>query len=521
MLFWPTKNFKLQTLNLKLTVVSRFPNRHLWRNVIYSSPKRLITMKKTFLLAASFLVSCVLLAQTGYRISVSVKPYKNQYVYLGYYYGKLKALADSAMLNSSGTALFTGKQKLPGGIYFLVSPRKEILFEMLLDKQQQFSVAADTANLATGVVFTGSADNTVFQEYSKFVAVKGNRINTLSNPSTRGVMSAADSLKVNKELKSLNQEVQLYREDLEKKYPGSILAMLFKSMKEPVVPSAALQPAKKYDSVYAYNYYKQHYFDGISFTDERLLRTPIFEPKVDKYFKELVLPDPDSITKEIDVMLLKAQPDKEMFKYLLTHFVQKYITPEFMGQDAVFVNLFTKYINNNPKVDWFTEKYNKYMFERAYSLMANLIGQPASNLEMVDTLGKADPLYNITAPFTVICFWDPTCSHCKEVVPKLDSIYQKKWKALGVQVYGVMVDGGKEAWLKYIRENHLAGWKHVYETTEQKDAIAAAGKASYKQLYDVYQTPVLYLLDKDKRIIAKKLTYLQIDDVLTLKLKNK
>lgn len=91
---------------------------------------------------------------------------------------------------------------------------------------------------------------------------------------------------------------------------------------------------------------------------------------------------------------------------------------------------------------------------------------------------------------------------------------------MGVKLYGVMVDGGKDAWLKYISENNLSNWIHVYETTEHKNAVNAAGKASYKQLYDVYQTPVLYLLDKDKRIIAKKLTYQQIDQVITLKNKN-
>jgi hypothetical protein len=52
-----------------------------------------------------------------------------------------------------------------------------------------------------------------------------------------------------------------------------------------------------------------------------------------------------------------------------------------------------------------------------------------------------------------------------------------------------------------------------------KDAEYAAGKPGYKQLYDVYQTPVLYLLDKDKNIIAKKLNHNQLDDLLQLKMK--
>jgi hypothetical protein len=152
--------------------------------------------------------------------------------------------------------------------------------------------------------------------------------------------------------------------------------------------------------------------------------------------------------------------------------------------------------------------------------MANLIGQPAANLEMVDTLDKPHPLYEINAPFIVICFWDATCGHCKEIVPKVDSIFQAKWKQEGVKLYGVMVDGGKEAWLQFIKDHNLKDWIHVYETKAHQDSVEAAGQASYRQLYDVYQTPMLYLLDKDKRIIAKKLSYQQLDEVINLKLHN-
>lgn len=457
------------------------------------------------------------LAQNGYNIAVTIKPYKNQQIYLGYHYGKLKALADSVQLDANSKGIFKGKAKLPGGIYFVVSPRKEILFELLIDKQQDFAIVADSANLPASVTFTGSPDNVLFQSYSKFINTSGSTIQQLTED-LKTAKPGPDTAAINSKLRSLSGQVQQYRADVEQKNSASILAMIFRSMKEPVVPGGG-RVNGRYDSAFAYQYYKQHYWDGISFADDRLLRTPIFEPRLEKYYKDLVVPDPDSLKKEIDIMLIKTGNSMEMYKFLLTYFVQKYINPEFMGQDAVFVHLFEKYINNNPKVDWFTEKYKKHMFERAYSLMANLIGQPAADLNLVDTSAKPAPLSGIAANFTVICFWDPTCSHCKEVVPKVDSIYQAKWKNEGVKVYGVMVDGGKEAWLEYIRQNGLKGWVHVYETAAQKAAVTAAGKPSYKQLYDVYQTPVLYLLDKEKRIIAKKLTYQQIDQLIELKKK--
>lgn len=474
-------------------------------------------MKKTISAFGLLLMALLAQSQTGYNINITLKPYKNTYVYLGYHYGKMKALADSALLDENSTGVFKGNEALPGGIYFVVSPRKEILFELLIDKQQHFTIKADSATLPAGVVFSGSPDNTSFQSYTKFANTAGQAI-AQATGELAGAASSKDSAAVKNRLKMLSDKMQFHRDSLIKKNPDAILSALLLAMKEPVVPPAAKHPKGRYDTAYAFHYYKEHFWDGVEFTDERLIRTPFFEAKLDKYYKDLVSPNPDSINKEVDYMLLFSRTNKEMYKYLLVHFVQKYINPEYMGQDAVFVHLFEKYINNG-QADFFTEQYREHMTKRAYSLMANLIGQPAANLIMVDTLDKPLPLYNVKSDMVVVVFWDPTCSHCKEVVPKVDSIYNAKWKNLGIKLYGVMVDGGKELWTQFIREKGLKNWMHVYQTAAQQKAESDAGKPGFRQLYDIYQTPVIYLLDKDKRIMAKKLTYQQLDEVINLKLK--
>ncbi|WP_290799267.1 TlpA family protein disulfide reductase [Flavihumibacter sp. UBA7668] len=451
----------------------------------------------------------------GYEIRVSLNAYQNQYLYLAYHYGKTKALADSALVQANGTALFKGAKTLPGGIYIMVSPKKEFLFELLVDKEQRFSVQADTARLHD-VKFTGSSDNTAFLNYTGFIQTRGKEIFALQKQ-LANAPNKKDSLALQQQIGQLNAAIQQYRGDYIDKAPDNFLSALFAALQEPVIPPAAQHPKGIYDTAWAYAYFKDHYWDNISFSDERLVRTPFFEGRLDRYFRNLVAPDADSIKKEIDHMLLYARSSKDMYRYLLTHFVQKYIQPEYMGQDAVFVHLFEKYINEKPDVDWFTEKYRKHMTDRAYSLMANLIGNPAWDLPLVDSNGKMRPLYEVKATYTVICFWDPTCGHCKELVPKLDSMYQAKWKSQGIRIYGVMTEGGKDNWTKFIKENKLNDWIHVYQTEEQKKEERDAGKPNYRQLYDVYQTPVLYLLDEQKRIIAKKLTYQQMDDVISMK----
>ncbi len=474
-------------------------------------------IKQLFCSLILFLCGTRLIAQQGYDISVRVKPYHNQFLYLGYYYGKVRALQDSVMLDANSEGRFKGPKPLAGGIYFLVSPSKQILFELLIDKDQQFSVVADTSELPASIEFEGSDDNPQFQQYSIFAGNTGRKINSL-NASYASAKTKQDSVIIAYGVKSLTDELNKYRDSTIRKDSASFLSALFNAMNEPKTPSAKEQPGGKYDSNFVYHFYKEHYWDGISFADDRLVRTPFFEPKLDKYLLNIVAPNPDSLIKETDNMLLQSRTAPEMYRYLMVSFVQRFVNPQYMGQDAVFVHLFEKYINTG-KAEFFTAQYRDFATKRAYSLMANLIGQAAPPLDLTDTADHALPLYGVKGNFVVICFWDPNCSHCKEVVPKVDSIFKAKWKKQGVQVYAVKVDGTKAEWLQFIHDHHLRDWKHVYQQEAKQKLEEKEGRPGFRQLYDVYQTPLLYLLDKDKRIIAKKLSYLQIDEVISLKLK--
>lgn len=471
---------------------------------------------KNILSAFLLTFTSTLASAQGYEIKVTLKPFKNEKIYLAYHYGDIKGLADSAMLDANSNAVFKGEKLLPPGIYMMVSPAKVILFEMLIDKPQQFSVSADTADLKK-VVYTGSPDNTAFRAYQTFTDEKGKILNQLRGKQKIS-SDAAEIENLQQQMRALSKEIENYRTDYVKKYPSGMLSALFNALREPVVPPANQHPGGKYDSAFAYRYYKSHYWDGIHFGDDRLVRTPFFKPKLKKYYEQLVSPEPDSIIVETDHMLQEATGTQEMFKFLLSEFIDKYINPEFMGQDKVFIYLFEKYINAG-QATWLSEKQRKYINERAYSLMANQLGLPASPLDLVDTTGKKRPLYEVKAPYTVVVFWDPTCGHCKEVVPKVDSMYNAKWKNSGIAVYGVMVDGGLPAWKTFINEHKLTGWTHVYQTEADREADYNAGRPNYRQLYDVYQTPVLYLLDENKRIVAKKLTYDQVDKVIEMKKK--
>ena len=467
----------------------------------------------------SLLSSICSLAQSTYEIKANIKPFNKGFYYLAYHFGSKQYLIDSAKIDENGNAVFTGNKKLQGGIYLIVFPEKNGWVECVIDKELKFSLKADTANLLQSLVFENSTDNTVFTQYQQKSYEIGTKMNELRKQLTgKAGEPAYDS--TNGIIKSLGQSMQDYRIDLQKKYPNSLLTSIFNILKDPEIPPASQHPKGKYDSVYAYNYYKDHFWDGIRFTDERLIRTPVLQGKFDRYYDEVLPQVPDSLMVYADRMLLASKPNEEMFKFFLSSLTDKYVNPKYMGQDAVFVHLFEKYFLTGQADAWMNDQYKKFVFDRGYSLMSNRIGLKAPELQMVDTLGKPFSINALQAPFTVICFWDPTCGHCKEEVPKMDSIFQAKWRKNGVKLIGVMVDGGKQNWLKFIRDNKLAGWTHIYQTDETKDRIYKSGRPGFRQLYDVYQTPMVYLLDNNKNIIAKKLNHLQLDDFMEAKKKS-
>ena len=458
-------------------------------------------------------------AQNGYEIKAQIKPFKNGYYFLAYHFGNKQFLIDSAKLDANGLAVFKGDKKLQGGIYMIVFPERNGWVECIIDQQQQFSISADTSNIVNSINFTGSPDNIIFNEYQKKSDEIGNKISILRKELGEKSNDASATEK-NSQITQLGKEIQNYREELQKKYPKLLLTSIFKLLTEPVVPAGNEHPGGKYDSTYAYQFYKNHFWEGISFADDRLIRTPVLQGRFDRYYDQVLPQAPDSIIIYADLMLEESKPNEEMFKFVLSSLTEKYINPKYMGQDAIFVHLFEKYFLTGQADSWMNEKYKKFVYDRGYSLMSNVIGAKAPELPMVDTAGNKFSLYAKQAPFTVICFWDPTCGHCKEEVPRIDSIFQKKWKANGVSLIGVMTDGGKDNWLKYIKENNLKGWSHIYQTEETKEAILKSNKPGYRQLYDVYQTPTIYLLDKDKNIIAKKITYLQVDEFMDFKKKS-
>lgn len=74
----------------------------------------------------TILLHCCTLAvaQQAYEIKANIKPFNKGHLYLAYHFGSKQYLIDSAKIEPSGEAVFTGSKKLQGGVYLIVFPEK-------------------------------------------------------------------------------------------------------------------------------------------------------------------------------------------------------------------------------------------------------------------------------------------------------------------------------------------------------------------------------------------------------------
>ncbi len=449
----------------------------------------------------------------GRKIEIEVKGIPDTVLYLVHYYGNSNSIADTAYKDKSGKYIFAGKTTLPQGVYIVVDQSKsKPYFEFLMDKNQHFKMQTDTVAPFDNLVITNSPVNEDFKAYSNFVRDSRREADALRDQIAKLKEEDAqknDALIREQEtrFREIDSKVKAYQRELADKEKGSMLAVLLNLQWEPEAQN--LENATRQDSLNAYYYTKTHYWDKIDFSDERIVRTPIFHEKLKTYLTVLVVQHPDSVIAEGEKIVAQTVSAPELFKFVVWYLGNMTERSNIMGMEKAFVHFAREYYLKG-KTWWASEAVLKKMEERVRVLERTLLGAIAPELQMWDTNKVVTSLHRVQANFTVLVFWDYECGHCNKVLPVLRDFYHEV-KMEGVQVFAVCTKTDLEKWKKAIQEKQL-------------DWINVNGGYSinrYDTLYDIMATPVIFLLDKDKKILAKKIEVEQLKEILTIEMERR
>jgi thiol-disulfide isomerase/thioredoxin len=279
-------------------------------------------------------------------------------------------------------------------------------------------------------------------------------------------------------------------------------AKLLKMSSDPEVPTAPKLANGKADSLWVFNYYKAHYWDDYDFSDSRIMNTPFLEPRLDRYFKNLVVQVPDSLIKDADKLVAKTAVNKDIKSFVVFYITNQYENPKTVGTEALWVHMANKYyLSGDMGV---SEDVKKRIAEKVNTLKDLLVNKTFPALSLTDQNGKKVSVQAVDANYTVLFFYAPTCGHCKEASPKLKEFYEKN-KEKGVKVIAVSIEHDMAEWKSFITTYHLDGLINGIDPLKTID---------FNRKFDVATTPTIYVLDKSKKIIARKMPVEQLDDFL-------
>ena len=445
----------------------------------------------------------------GFELRLRISSAANEPVLLAHYYGSSVFVDDTIRLDGSGAGVLKRDTLLPRGIY-KVYLNQDTHFDFLLGADQVLSIEGPDFNVGR-LAIEGARESAEFLDYMNWVREK--QVKRAALEEKRKAASSEEAAALVQEIALVNKEVTDYWKAKSAEYPGSFLgAFLMSNYMEELRTEDIPEEYTRSDSlmwVYQYHFRKSHFFDHFDLTDERFLYTPTLKQKLDTYFERVLLQVYDSVKPAAYAIIERVEPYPEIFRYVVSYLLNSSLTSRVMGMDALFVDIARDFYLSGRAV-WADQATLDKIRENVIFLENNLMGHPARDFQMETHSGHPFRLYQQNARFLVLVFYEPNCSHCREYLPQLYNEIYLPYRDKGMDVVAVYTMNNREEWDDFLLKHHLADWHNVWDEHHV---------TRFKVLYDIRTTPAVYLLDREKQIIAKKFTIDFLHEFLKYNLK--
>lgn len=425
------------------------------------------------------------------EIEITLKGAPAGNVWLFGVYGDQNLLKDSAQADSTGKVIFKNKGRYPEGMYYVgYSDNSNMAF--LLDRNQKIYLHTDKADVNHNMQ-TNSAENKIYYEnrvYEADLAAKQNRIKGDQDKTAPG---SKEYVALNNELLKLIDEKAEVIKQLREKYPASFFVTFKIAGQNP-----KLQYPKKsngdLDTMAQTILLREAFWDNYDFNDVRLLRTPVYHNKLVKYLNTMFYQRGDSLMRAAKFILEHVDKgDKEVFSYTVNYMLITYEKSKVMGGENIFCYTADNYFTREKGFNSDTVSVIRAKM-RSNEMKLSLLGETGQDLKCKNEQGAYVSLYSIKKPIRVVYLYNPDCEHCQKETPKLKALYDK-WKSRGLEVYALNVERDYDKWHSFIKNLQL-DWVNV---------IDPGYESNYYKKYYYTDTPALYVLDENNKIVAKQL----------------
>lgn len=257
-----------------------------------------------------------------------------------------------------------------------------------------------------------------------------------------------------------------------------------------MVPETIVSPKERA------TYLASHYWDNFNFSDTAYIHLPDITEQAFVDFLD-ILPHSDKATADnaIAAMLEKSissDTTEKMYTYFLDLYKNYLHDPNSPLRDEEYYIPVTQYIIADSVSDEAAKSRADFNLKM---MLKNRKGTKASDFEYLDISGKKGNLYSLNKEYTILYFYNPDCTACKETshylttAPSINHLLS----AGQLDILALYPDEDLTAWQKH-KEEVPALWVNARDKKQKvKDGL----------LYDLKAIPTLYLLDRNKQVLLK------------------
>lgn len=409
---------------------------------------------------------------------------------------------DSAIVDENGTAHFKRDQPYqPGMLYLVYNDNTSI--QMLIDSDQTFTMKTRRVSVVNSMEVEGSIDNELLYRTLKFENLQRGQLSAVATKLSSATRGTPEYDTYKAEQDELVRQRTEFLQAIYDEHPDALFTKFKIAGKNPEIGEVLKADGVTMDTSRHVYLFRTQFWDGVDFSDERLLYTPVIGNKLKRYITELTPQNPDSISSAARFLIDKVLDHPEYFKLFTNWIVLNYEPTKttLMDPEAVYVTVVENYFTEE-RAFWASPAEVQGLRTRASEMTASLVGKKALDVTANDPNGNPQTLYDIKSPYIVVFLFNPTCDNCMIETPKLVNFY-RQWKSKGVEVFAIAIDTNDAEWKAYVKKNGM-NWINVFDPTN---------KSIYGKFY-VDHTPEIYVLNPDRTIIAKNLKTEQIQSVI-------
>jgi thiol-disulfide isomerase/thioredoxin len=450
-------------------------------------------MKRAVIIFGFLLLTFQALHAQNWLIRGTIEDAAEGPVVLASFYGDRFRVMDS-MYTESGSFYFMLPDDTPPGTFRIIYSdtmegiRNQNRFVEFIFNREDIELVVASSEKGPVPYFENSLENLVYGEFMDFELGYEERVMseyTKLYPRREG--SNEDAVE---RYNAIQMEREHYMDSIAMRYPDLYSVRIINAFRAPFIPGE-ISHLERIDTL------KECFFDRSAIDDPELLYAPVYTFKLIDY---LSLYKVDTLTQQqqeeefieaVDRIMVNVSGEGELREFVVEFLLEGF---ELLGMEQVQMHLAENYLDESCESD-----IVELVLSRMEGYKQMVPGKEAPDIILRDVKGLTYQLSELGRSYVLVLFWSSTCGHCHDLLPQLHEWYQNE-NSHDLEVMAISIDSSVANFEQVIAQEDFP-WIVAH------DPLGWQGRTPAD--YHVYATPTLYLLDRERTILARPANFRQ------------